>query len=214
MESRMAQDFAANDRTHGGIKPKITWALLALNIAFFFVTSSPTFPQEVVAQMMLWPSAAEFRWWQPITHCFMHSGMSHLAFNMIALWQFGGQLERYIGSKRYALLYFCAVAGAAILQVITSRLSEDFAPMLGASGGVFGLLYGFAACFPKARILPLFPPIPMPAWFAVTLYGAAELYFGFSGRMSGIAHFAHLGGIVGAFFVLPLPWRRREFELL
>jgi membrane associated rhomboid family serine protease len=207
----MAQSAQSNPESLNAIKPYLTWVLLALNIGLFFVFSMPEFPRLVFAQMMLWPTQEEFRWWQPITHCFMHNGMSHLAFNMIALWQFGSELERFIGTKRYARLYFSAVACAAILQILTNQLSENFAPMLGASGGVFGLLYGYAACFPNARIIPLIPPIPMPAWLAVSLYGAAELYFGFSGNLSTIAHFAHLGGIVGGFFALPWPWRRQDF---
>ncbi len=210
----MDQQAHSNHDSLSAIKPYLTWVLLTVNIGLFFIMSAPEFPRLVFAQMMLWPTSEEFRWWQPITHCFMHSGMSHLAFNMIALWQFGSELERFIGTKRYAIVYFSAVACAAILQILTSQMAGNLAPMLGASGGVFGLLYGYAACFPKARIMPLIPPIPMPAWLAVSLYGAAELYFGFSGSLSTVAHFAHLGGIVGAFFALPWPWRRQDFVAL
>ena len=207
----MNQHAQSNHDPLSAVKPYLTWVLLTVNIGLFFVFSMPEFSRLLFAQMMLWPTREEFRWWQPITHCFLHNGMSHLAFNMIALWQFGSEVERFIGTKRFARLYFSAVACAAILQILSSQFTGSFGPMLGASGGVFGLLYGYAACFPNARIVPLIPPIPMPAWLAVSLYGAAELYFGFSGNLGTIAHFAHLGGIVGGFFALPWPWRREGF---
>jgi membrane associated rhomboid family serine protease len=194
-------------------KPILAWTLLALNIGLFFVLAQPTM-REPFERLMLWPTAAEFRWWQLLSHCFLHGSMTHLAFNMIGLWQFGTVLERHLGTRRFAALYFVSVLFAALLQIVSEHYFAELAPMVGASGGIFGLLYGFAACFPQARITPLIPPIPMPAWFAVSLFGAAELYLGFSSRLGSIAHFAHLGGILGAFFVLPLPWRREAFRAL
>jgi membrane associated rhomboid family serine protease len=194
-------------------KPVLAWTLLALNIGLFFVLSQASM-REVFVRLMLWPTAPEFRWWQLLSHCFLHGGMTHLAFNMIGLWQFGTVLERHLGTRRFAALYFTSVLFAAVLQIVSEHYFGDLAPMVGASGGLFGLLYAYAACFPQARITPLIPPIPMPAWFAVSLFGAAELYFGFSSSLDSIAHFAHLGGILGAFLVLPLPWRRQKFRAL
>jgi membrane associated rhomboid family serine protease len=78
----------------------------------------------------------------------------------------------------------------------------QIAPTVGASGGIFGLLLGFAMMFPRRKIVPLIPPIPMPAWVFVTLYGALELYLGVTGTASGIAHFAHLGGMIGGWIML------------
>ena len=79
-------------------------------------------------------------------------------------------------------------------------------PTVGASGGVFGLLLAFGMAFPQRRIILLFPPIPMPAWLFVTLYGLLELYLGVTGTSQGVAHFAHLGGMVVGFVLLTL-WR-------
>lgn len=193
-----------------GLTPAVQWLLIA-NVAIYFLQQTVVRPEDMAGMFAFMSGNVIERWWTPLTYAFVHGGIWHIAFNMIALWQFGSELERFIGTKRYAVLYFLAVACAALLQVITSQLSGNFAPMLGASGGVFGLLYGYAACFPNARIIPLIPPIPMPAWLAVSLYGAAELYFGFSGNLSTIAHFAHLGGIIGGFLALPWPWRRQDF---
>jgi membrane associated rhomboid family serine protease len=187
-------------------KPVVTWTLLAVNIAVFMLTAGK--PDEF-AGFMLWPVGDNFSWWQIVTHAFMHGSMNHLIFNMFALWQFGSVLERFFGRRFYLTLYFCAVLFAALLQLLVNALMSDATPMLGASGGVFGLLYAFAATFPKARIAILFLPIPMPAWIAMTLYGAAELFFGLTGTFNGVAHFAHIGGIVGAFLLLPLPWRKQ-----
>ena len=78
---------------------------------------------------------------------------------------------------------------------------------MGASGGVFGLLLAYAYLFPRRKVIPLFPPIPMPAWLFATLYAALELVLGITGSMAGVAHFAHLGGMIGAALVMT-QWRR------
>ena len=79
-------------------------------------------------------------------------------------------------------------------------------PTLGASGGVFGLLLAYAFLFPKRKVIPLIPPIPMPAWLFATLYAGIELFLGVTGTLSGVAHFAHLGGMVGSAIVV-MQWR-------
>jgi membrane associated rhomboid family serine protease len=79
-------------------------------------------------------------------------------------------------------------------------------PTIGASGGVFGLLLAFGMMFPRRMILLIFPPIPMPAWLFVTLYGIVELVLGVTGSQSGVAHFAHLGGMVVGFALIQY-WR-------
>ena len=82
-------------------------------------------------------------------------------------------------------------------------------PTVGASGGVFGLLLAFGMAYPHRRLMLLFPPIPMPAWLFVTLYGVLELVLGVTGTQQGVAHFAHLGGMAAGFVLLQI-WRRRR----
>jgi membrane associated rhomboid family serine protease len=106
------------------------------------------------------------------------------------------------------VLYFAAILSAAVVQllVVTSTLGRQVYPTIGASGGVFGILLAFAWLYPRRIVVLLIPPIPMPAWLFVLLYGLVELVSGVFGTKSGIAHFAHLGGMLGAFIVLRY-WR-------
>jgi membrane associated rhomboid family serine protease len=119
---------------------------------------------------------------------------------------FGSALEQFFGTRWYVLLYFVSVITAGVTQLVVNDLIGSPYPTLGASGGVFGLLLAFGMYFPRQRIMLLFPPIPMPAWFAVTAFGVLELFLGVTGTQAGVAHFAHLGGMLGAF--LMIQWRR------
>ena len=95
------------------------------------------------------------------------------------------------------------MVGAAVAQlVVVSNMEMPPIPTVGASGGVFGLLLAFGMAYPQRRIMLLFPPIPMPAWLFVTLYGLLELYLGVTGSGQGVAHFAHLGGMVAGYALL------------
>jgi membrane associated rhomboid family serine protease len=126
---------------------------------------------------------------------------------MFALYMFGPDIERLVGSRRFAIYYFVCVVSAALTQVTVQHFEGGVpAPTVGASGGIFGILLAFGLAFPHRRLMLIFPPIPMPAWVFVTLYGLLELYLGISGREASVAHFAHLGGMVGG-FALILYWR-------
>ena len=122
---------------------------------------------------------------------------------------FGGELERLFGPKRYLNLYFLSVIAAAITQLFFSAIAggEPY-PTVGASGGVFGLLLAYGMYFPTRMVMLLFPPIPMPAPVFVVIYGAIELYLGVTGTQQGVAHFAHLGGMFGAWLLIRY-WRGR-----
>ena len=163
----------------------------------------------------LWPVASgQFLPWQLLSYGFLHGGLSHLVFNMFGLYMFGGELERVWGSRRFLLFYFVSVLCAALAQLGVAAWSGSMVPTVGASGGLFGLLLGFAMLFPHRKIVPLIPPIPMPAWLFVVIYGVIELFLGVTGSMSGVAHFAHLGGILGGWLTLrywrgQLPFGRR-----
>lgn len=144
--------------------------------------------------------------WQLGSYAFLHAGLTHLAFNMFGLWMFGGELERVWGPRRLALFYGVSVLTAAAVQLLVTSALGNAAPTVGASGGLFGLLIGFAMVFPRRTITPLLPLIPMPAWLFVTLYGLLELTLGVTGSASGVAHFAHLGGLLGGWLVMRY-WR-------
>ena len=165
--------------------------------------------------LALWPlqpidGHVYFRFWQIVTYAFLHSTsqLSHLLFNMLGLWMFGAEIERYVGPRRLLALYFASVITAALSQLFIPLLfGAPPSPTIGASGGVFGLLLAYAVMFPKRKVIPLIPPIPMPAWLFATIYAGIELFLGVTGTLAGVAHFAHLGGMVGSALVLA-QWRR------
>jgi rhomboid family protein len=145
-----------------------------------------------------------FEPWQLITSGFLHGGFPHIALNMYALYMFGSMVERALGTRRFAWLYFASVLTGSLVQlvVVTMALDHGVAPTVGASGGVFGVLLAFAMLFPHSRVY-IFPiPIPLKAWVMVTGYALVELTSGVLGTAQGVAHFAHLGGMVGAAIVL------------
>jgi membrane associated rhomboid family serine protease len=162
----------------------------------------------------LWPpqpidGQSNFHFWQIVTYAFLHStdNITHLLFNMLGLWMFGAEIERYVGPRRLLACYFASVVTAALSQLfIPTLFGAPPAPTIGASGGVFGLLLAYAFLFPKRKVIPLIPPIPMPAWLFATFYTGVELFLGVTGTLSGVAHFAHLGGMVGSALVIT-QWR-------
>ena len=162
----------------------------------------------------LWPlqpieGHVYFHFWQIVTYAFLHDthNFSHILFNMLGLWMFGAEIERYVGARRLLACYFASVVTAALSQLFIPMLfGAPPAPTIGASGGVFGLLLAYAVMFPHRKVVPLIPPIPMPAWLFATIYACIELFLGVTGNLSGIAHFAHLGGMIGSALVL-MQWR-------
>lgn len=163
-----------------------------------------------------------FRPWQLFTYMFMHGGFSHLFFNMFSLWMFGRTLEMQMGWKRFLIYYIVCGVGAALFQMAIAQI--DLAhldvgsfmwvrymqtPTVGASGAIFGLLLAFGMLYPDAIISLIFPPIAMKAKWFVIVYGVLELLLGVSGTMSGVAHFAHLGGMFWGWLLLLL-WQRMD----
>ena len=156
----------------------------------------------------LWPlNSGYFLPWQVLTYAFLHGGIGHLFFNMFGLWMFGGELERLWGQKRYLQFLAAGVLAAAAAQLVVTLLAGSRVPTVGASGGLFALLLAFGMLFPNRTIMPLFPPIPMKARTFVMVFGGLELLFGMAGS-SGVAHFAHLGGMVGGWLMIRY-WRRQ-----
>jgi membrane associated rhomboid family serine protease len=193
--------------------PSVTRALIIGNVVVFLIQM--VIGDGIVGTFALWPLAAgsvfggypAFQPWQVITYSFLHGGMTHLLFNMFALYMFGGELERVFGPKRFFNLYFASVIAAALAQlVVSSSFAGHPYPTVGASGGVFGLLLGYGMYFPNRIVVLLIPPIPMPARIFVMIYGGIELFLGVTGTQEGVAHFAHLGGMLGAWLLIRY-WR-------
>jgi membrane associated rhomboid family serine protease len=187
--------------------PPATRALLLANVGVFLL-------QLVIGPVLtdwfaLWPPGTQFEPWQLLTYAFLHEGFMHIFFNMFALFMFGTPLERYWGSGRFLVFYCVCVLAAGLTQLTVALFDHSEAATLGASGGIFGLLLAFAVYFPRQRIMLLFPPIPLPAWAFVTLYGLLELFLGVTGNQASVAHFAHLGGMLGGAAMI-LIWRLQD----
>lgn len=184
--------------------PPVTKALILICVGIF--CAQLLLPPAFTQPFALWPlHSGAFMPWQLLSYAFLHGSATHLFFNMLALWMFGGDIERLWGGKRFAHFLIASALAAAVVQLGWAALSGSPAPTVGASGATFGLLLAFGMMFPNRTIMPLFPPIPMKAKVFVAIFGALELLFGLTGG-SGIAHFAHLGGMLGGFLMIRY-WR-------
>ena len=190
--------------------PPATQALLISNVAIYLLQASG---MASLGEFALWPPGefgSQFEPWQLVTYAFLHGSLTHIAFNMLGLYMFGSEIERLFGSRFYAAYYFgCVVSAALFHLVVNGWMGMAPSPMLGASGGVYGLLLAFAVYFPHRRILLLIPPIPLPARVFVFGFAALELFLGITQTAAGVAHFAHLGGMLGGW--LMIQYRRRGF---
>ena len=188
--------------------PPVTKALLIANCAVFALQ---LMLGGALDPLMLWPwlppevagyAPQSFMPWQLLTHGFMHSpsNIAHLLFNMLALLMFGAQLEYAWGQRRFLTYFLVCVVGAGLCQLLvvswSLRNGGGYFPTVGASGGVFGLLLAYGMLFPNQRVMLLIPPVPMKARTLVIVYGVVELVLGGTGTQSGVAHFAHLGGML------------------
>ena len=190
--------------------PPATQALLISNVAIYLLQASGA---ASLGEFALWPPGefgSQFEPWQLVTYAFLHGSLTHIAFNMLGLYMFGGEIERLFGSRYFSLYYFaCGVAAGVAHLVVTAWSGGPAVPMVGASGGVYGLLLAFGIYFPHRKVLLLFPPIPLPARVFVIAFAALELFFGITQTAAGVAHFAHLGGMLGGF--LMIQHRRKGF---
>lgn len=205
--------------------PTVTKNLVAINILMFIATLvNENF---MVANFaMFYPASPFFKPWQILTHMFMHGGFWHIFFNMYSLLMFGSILERSLGPKKYLIFYFVTGLGAVALHtgvewlqarvfiangIATAYQQLLVTPTLGASGAIYGVLIGFAMLYPQARLILIFPPIPVKAKWLVIIFAAIELFSGINGIQDGVAHFAHLGGML--FGWLLIRWWRKQGKL-
>ena len=200
--------------------PSAVKALLILNIGLYLLELSAGSP--LISAFALWPlnipslslhgtAAPHFEVWQLVTYSFLHGSTMHLLLNMYALWLFGSRMELVWGARVFVMYYFVCVIGAALVQLLVATMAAKqggIYPTIGASGGVFGLLLAFGMTFPNERLLLIFPPVALRAKWFVLIYGAIELWAGVTGTEAGVAHFAHLGGMLFGFLLL-FYWRRK-----
>ena len=142
------------------------------------------------------PALVLVRPWTILTAMFMHGDIMHLLFNMIGLYFFGSAVERQLGSRRFATLYFVSGFSGALASTVL-----PFTPIIGASGGVFGVMFAFAKFWPDAPIY-IWGVFPVPARVLIIVTTLLALFSGLTGASDGIAHFAHLGGFAGAWLYL------------
>ena len=187
--------------------PPITQALVVANVALFLLESVAG--TVLVEWFALWPLAAglsdapPFQPWQLVSYAFLHGGLTHLFFNMFGLYMFGSEIERLFGPRFFSLYYFACVVSAALCQLVVSGWSgAPPVPTVGASGGIYGLLLAFGMYFPRRIVVLIFPPIPMQARVFVFVFAALELFLGVTGTAAGVAHFAHLGGMLGGWLMI------------
>jgi membrane associated rhomboid family serine protease len=182
----------------------VTITLLVSNFAVFLLQ---VMIEPFTSLIALTPTMAfSGYYWQFFTYMFAHGGITHIGLNMLALFMFGGVMERVLGWKKFALLYFISGIGSALLHIALSGISDI--PMLGASGAVFAVLAAYAYKFPK-NIIFVFPGIPVPAALLVAFFVIFELFSGVFGLQQGIANFGHLGGIFTGLLMM-YAWGSRE----
>ena len=214
--------------------PRGTRNLIIINIiVFVFTALNRGFMTETFG--LFYPASPYFHWWQYVTHLFMHGGFWHIFFNMYSLWLFGSMVERTVGTRKFLTLYFVCGLGAVALHLgvmglqvsgFQSQMNDpmlDYAqqalaksrymdvlrtPTVGASGAIYGLMLAYAMLYPDNRFTLIFPPVTLRAKTMVLIFAAIELFTGVRGITDGVAHFAHLGGMLFALLLVGY-WRRR-----
>lgn len=196
-----------------------------MNVIMFIATLiNPMFMKGTFA--MAFPLAQDFRWWQVITHMFMHDGFWHILFNMYSLVMFGMVVERVLGTKKFIIFYLVTGFGAVLLHtgvefLEVQKLIADYPGysaqsiynsiphVLGASGAVYGVLVAFAMLYPQAKLTLIFPPVTLDAKWWVIIFIGIELITGITGTQMGVAHFAHLGGALFGWLLIKY-WRAKR----
>jgi len=191
--------------------------ILGVTVVAYFIQQTAL--NEALRLFALWPLASSselpaglgvgFAPWQLVSYGFLHGGIAHLFFNMFALYMFGLPVERVWGMRRFVIYYFVCLVGAGLVQLLVAAMAGEIYPTIGASGAVFGVLLAYGLMFPNSTIVLLIPPIPIKAKYFVVGYGLLTLLFGMTGTMSGVAHFAHLGGMLFG-FALIVYWSSRK----
>jgi membrane associated rhomboid family serine protease len=227
--SKKSSTFAADMRNI----PTVTRYLLIANFVVFLLTAlMQRYGVDLNAIGGLhYYSAQSFHWWQPFTYMFLHANLSHIFFNMFAVWMFAPVIEQQWGERRFLIYYLVCGLGAALIQEVVwammlSNMSASYGAAtlaqyayymntIGASGAVFGILFAFGWLYPDVPMFIIFIPIPIRARVFVIIYALIELFAGV-GSVAGftadnVAHFAHLGGMLFGWLLI-LYWRKTNWR--
>ncbi len=188
-------------RSYNSAIPNGVFALLIANGLMFAAQIQLPVINAILPLFSL--QSGNFMPWQLLTYGFLHADVTHILINMFALWMFGSDIERLMGTQRFLTYFTVCVVGAGIVQLIVGAIAGGYYPTtVGASGGVFGILLAYGLAFPNRTVMLLFPPIPMKARTFVIVFGVFELFMGVSGQQPGIANFAHLGGMLFGYLLI------------
>ena len=209
--------------------PPVTKNIIIINVLVWIMAElRPDFMYETFS--LFYSTSPFFKPWQIVTHMFMHGGFWHIFFNMYTLFIFGCVLERMWGPKKFLLFYFVTGLGAALLhtgvqavemQVYMSQAAEGsvsavqavhalkMTPTVGASGAIYGVLIGYAMLFPDSVLTLIFPPVSLKAKWFVIIFAVIELVTGIFGMGGGVAHFAHLGGMLFGWLLI-MYWKKKH----
>ncbi|MEM1095553.1 MAG: rhomboid family intramembrane serine protease [Bacteroidota bacterium] len=200
--------------------PPVIKNLLIINGLVYFAQMVPATNDLLTYLFALWPlgtpdivrtpsglrELGNFYPWQLVTYGFLHGGVGHILMNMFILWMFGVRIENAWGSRRFAIYYFICVVGAGLAQLTFSAVTGNiFTPTVGASGGVMGILLAFGMMYPDEYIY-LYFLVPVKTKYFVLFLALLDLFSGFARTNTGVAHFAHLGGMLIGFLLI-LYWR-------
>jgi membrane associated rhomboid family serine protease len=193
--------------------PTVTKNLLLINLLAFVATlilEQQGIYLEVLGGLHFFASPY-FHFYQFVTYLFLHGSFTHLFFNMFALWMFGCVIERVWGSKKYLFYYLACGIGAGLCQELVQFLTGSISLTIGASGAVYAILLAFGLTFPDERMF-IFPlPIPIKAKWFVMGYVAIELFSAVNMPGDGVAHMAHLGGMLFGFLIIRY-WQRHPYK--
>ena len=191
-----------------GLTPVIKKLIIIMAAVFFLQTmvSSRINLYLGLVPLLVWKN---YFLWQLFTYIFLHGGFSHLLFNLLALWMFGGELESYWGSRKFAVYFFFCGIGASLCTVVFTPY--QFIPIIGASGSIYGLLLAFGWLFPNRSIYVYFL-LPIPAKYFVIIYGLIELFSSMGGTGGGVAHLTHLGGLLFGLIYMGYPRIRQRIR--
>jgi membrane associated rhomboid family serine protease len=191
-----------------GLTPIIKNLMIIMGAVFILqmmVSSSIDFYLGLVS-ILVWK---KYFIWQLFTYIFLHGGLTHLLFNLLALYMFGGELESYWGSNKFLKFFlFCGI-GAGICTVVLTPY--QFVPVIGASGAIFGILLAFGWLFPN-RLIYIYFLFPIPTKYLVIIYGLIELFASAQGTGGGIAHLTHLGGLLFGLIYMAYPTIRQKIR--
>lgn len=225
-------NYYSYNQNRGGFLSNIPTAIRHIIVINVLVMIMTYLNQDLMYEKfaLFYPTSPFFHWWQPVTHMFMHGGIWHLFFNMYTLYIFGTVLERVWGTKKFLIFYFVTGLGAAAIHTgvewiqMQSWLSQaaegsyvaqasihalKMTPTVGASGAIYGVLMGYAMLYPDSILTLIFPPVSLKAKWFVLIFAAIELLTGLTGTGGGIAHFAHLGGLIFGYLLIWY-WKKKH----